>query len=160
MMVKNCSKARLYINNRQPSIIHLILLSNNSILYFCVIINDYHNLREKILCNRRLMRVMGLTCRSLSSPKPRPWIFGKSCSEAFADSPDSILPRSVREQIPTRNVGITACPSYETRCAPRAPGAVPTACRPQRRRAPEQLRVCRAAFGDPPVRQGGVFCRL
>lgn len=64
MMVKNCSKARLYINNRQPSIIHLILLSNNSILYFCVIINDYHNLREKFLCNRRLMRVMGLVSRT------------------------------------------------------------------------------------------------
>lgn len=59
-MVKNCSKARLYINNRQPSIIHLILLSNNSILYFCVIINDYSNLNEKIRCIHRPMRVMGL----------------------------------------------------------------------------------------------------
>ncbi len=63
MMVKNCSKARLYINNRQPSIIHLILLSNNSILYFCVIINDLRNFRGKIRCIRRLMRVMGLVSK-------------------------------------------------------------------------------------------------
>ncbi len=69
MMVKNCSKARLYINNRQPSIIHLILLSNSSVLYFCVIINDYRNLREIFGCIRRLMRVMGGTRRSLFTPE-------------------------------------------------------------------------------------------